>query len=113
TKLGLEFICPYLSDTTMRQIVAQAKARTATFRATAPRDELDVTTLTVSDPRLEASNLFLSIRNDSSRDQTSGFYADHPDIEMAGLGVSRRYARIWTPAILDRQDLVRLSTGVI
>lgn len=114
-KLHLGFFCPYLSHASMRRIAAKAKSRTATFKAlaTGPGAAFDVTSMTLSDPRLETSALFHTVGSDPGRDQTSGFFIDHPDLDQAGLGISRRYARIWTPAILDRDSLVRLSTGVI
>lgn len=114
-KLQLEFLCPYLSLEMMKRIASTGMIRTATFTAhnLSPKSTVDARSVTISDPGLPDKSIFQSFESDDSRAQTAGFYSDHPDVQEAGVGISRRYARIWTPAILDRSGLIHLGMGII
>lgn len=112
SKLGLEWILPRIPETMLKRIAAGGQARTATFHARQSEDA-DVQAITLSDPSLEEKRLFRTTINDASREQTSGFYLDHPGLTRGGLGISTNFSRIWTPVHLDRKGLVALGTSLI
>lgn len=75
--------------------------------------KLDVRTITVYDENLANSRTYSDIISQEGSEQRSGFYENHPDLLRAGIGIARRYGRIWTPAHLNRDELIRLSINVI
>lgn len=115
SRLSIECGLPNLTEDMLNQLAANASPRSATFSR--PEIEqgvgFDVKTVVVSDPSLEKRNTYLEIKSDASRYQTSGFYSNHPNLAFGGLGISRRYGRIWTPVHLSRNNLVALSVGLI
>jgi hypothetical protein len=114
-RLGLRWALPDLTEEMLNRLAANGKPRTATFY-TPERDLaalLDVQSITMSDPQLENCGGFSQICQDPGREQTAGFYSNHPDLAFGGLGIARRYGRIWTPAHLSRRNLVALAIGII
>ncbi len=115
SQLGLSWVLPDLTQDMMNRLAARAEPRTATFstaRGGVPTF-LDVQTVTVSDPDLAGRSGFTQIRRDPNRQQTAGFYTKHPYFDRKGLGIARRYGRVWTPALVGREDLVRLAITLI
>jgi len=116
-RLRLEFrwALPDLTEEMMTRLAADSDPRSATFLGADldPTDRLDVRTITVSDPHLGERNTFRQIAQDPGRQQTSGFYANHPALVFGGLGIARRYGRIWTPAHLSRPKLVNLAVDLV
>lgn len=112
--LGIECSIPDLTDKMLWRITEGSRPRSATFgRARAGTDILDVRTVTLYDDHLNDSSAFQSLSRDGTRQQTSGFYTGHEDLLVGGLGVTRRYARIWTPRHLHRDELTRLAMGML
>lgn len=115
SRLHLSWALPDLTEDMLNRLAADAQPRSATF--TSPSAEfaalLDVQTLTVSDPELGERSGFVRIRRDPNRQQTAGYYTQHPDVVVGGLGIARRYGRVWTPARLGRRRLVMLAIGLI
>jgi len=111
----LEACLPDLSETMLKNLSDGSTIRNATFsKYHEQKDEdLDVKTITVYDPDLQNRKLFKEISKQNSREQRSGYYSNHPDILRAGLGITRRYGRVWTPAHLNREELIRLALGII
>jgi len=114
-ELGLEWALPNLTEDMMDRLAASADPRTVTFASfdLQRTTGLDVKTVTLSDPALAKRSGFQTLRHDPSRHRTAGYFADHPDLVVGGLGISRRYGKTWTPAHLSRSSLVALSTGLI
>jgi len=113
--LDFSWALPDLTEDMLNRLAASAEPRSATFSA--PSGELatflDVRTVTISDPDLGERNGFTQIRQDPNRQQTAGYYTKHPDLALAGLGIARRYGRVWTPARLSRRSLVTLAIALI
>ena len=114
-QLGIRWQLPYLSEEMLHRLAEGANPRTASFsRLEAdPDDDLDVQTMMISDQWLGASQSYRRLTQDGSRHQTSGFYSNHPDLVYGGLGISRQYGRIWTPAKLRKDSLLALSINLI
>jgi len=115
TTLGIRWQLPFLSEGMLHRLAEGASPRTASFSRLEdnPDDELDIQTMTVSDPGLGKSISYKRLILDASRHQTSGFYSSHPDLVLGGLGISRQYGRIWTPARLRKDSLLALSINLI
>ncbi|MFW6116634.1 MAG: hypothetical protein ACOC6F_02810 [bacterium] len=114
-RLGLRWALPDLTEGMLNRLAADGKPRTATFytREGDLAALFDVQSVTMSDPQLGTRGGFSQIRQDPRREQTAGFYSRHPDLALGGLGIARRYGRIWTPVHLSRRNLVALAIGVI
>jgi predicted RNA-binding Zn-ribbon protein involved in translation (DUF1610 family) len=113
-KYQLNVSLPDLSQEMLTKISEGSKIRNATFSLIdkSSTDEYDADSITVFDDFLSDRKIFKNISKNSYREQKSGFYLDHPDILRAGLGITRRYGRVWTPAHLNKDELVRLSLGI-
>ena len=113
--LGLRWALPDLTEDMLNRLAGDAQPRSATFST--PSAELttflDVRTVTMSDPNLGERNGFTQIRQDPNREQTAGFYAGHSGLVLAGLGIARRYGRVWTPSRLSRRSLVALAIDLM
>jgi len=114
-RLEFKWALPDLTEEMLNRLAADSDPRSATFSA--PSFEfggrLDVRTITISDPNLGERYVFREVREDPNRQQSAGFYSNHPDLAFGGLGIARRYGRIWTPAHLSRRSLVGLAIGLI
>jgi hypothetical protein len=104
----------------MQKITLRRKPRSATFSILdefqskkQKKDETPVRTVTLSDPALSDCDDFQEIIHDNSRQQTAGFYSETPRFNFGGMGIARRYARIWTPARTSNRNYLALVTEVI
>ncbi len=115
TLIDVRFGLPYLTEEMFTRLASNAHPRSATFsKIEAPRvGEQDVKTIVLSDPFLGERNRYKEISNDDLRDKISGFFSNHPSLPFGGLGISRRYGRIWTPVHISRENLLNLSIGLI
>jgi len=115
SKLGIRWQFPFLSEEMLQRLAEGANPRTASFSRLEddPADDLDVQTMTISDQELGESRSYHRLTQDGSRHQTFGFYSNHPDLVYGGLGISRQYGRIWTPARLRKDSLLALSINLI
>lgn len=107
---------PDLSQEMLMRIAEGSHVRSATFShisSSSTNDNIDAKTITVFDEDLPSRRIFNDMREEHGREQRSGFYSSHPDILRAGVGITRRFGRIWTPAHLSRDELVRLALGII
>jgi hypothetical protein len=89
--------------------------RNATYSLEMVNNEnsIDARAITLYDQKLAESKIYSTIKKDIGRIQRSGYYENHPNLLRAGIGIACRYGRIWTPAHLDRQELVKLAIGSI
>lgn len=113
-KLGLWLNPPNLSKSILERIVRDATPRSASF--TLVIDDVSpesIQSITFSDPSLEAKNQFLLLSGDENREQTAGYYTNHPGLALGGIGVARRDGKIWTPKRLDRRMIASLAMTLI
>jgi hypothetical protein len=115
SKLGIRWQLPFLSEEMLQRLAEGANPRTASFSRLEddPADDLDIQTMTISDQGLGESRYYRRLTQDGTRHQTFGFYSSHPDLVYGGLGISRQYGRIWTPARLRKDSLLALSVNLI
>jgi len=116
--LDMVWALPNLTENQMNQIISNAHPRTATFSQTeqhtpSTNDGLDIQTVTFADPNLGSKRAFKRYRKSLSRQQTAGYFMSHPDVPRGGLGVARRYGRMWTPVHLSRIQLAALAQSMI
>lgn len=112
---GIKASLPDLTETMLNNLAEGSKVRNATFslELSSKDENIDVKTVTIYDSKLSESKIYTSMREHTGRIQRSGFYADHPNLLRAGVGISCKYGRIWTPAHLNRHELVSLAVGSI
>lgn len=115
TKLDMSWQLPYLSEEMLDRLAEGANPRTASFTRIDddPIGNYDAQSLTISDHSLGELRSYRSLSDDPSRQQTFGFYSSHPDLVYGGMGISRQYGRIWTPARLRKDTLLALSINLI
>ena len=115
TKLDMSWQLPYLSEEMLDRLAEGANPRTASFTRIDddPIGNYDAQSLTISDHSLGERRSYRSLSDDPSRQQTFGFYSSHPDLVYGGMGISRQYGRIWTPARLRKDTLLALSINLI
>ena len=114
-KYNIQASLPDLTETMLDNLSEGSSVRNATFGLElSNKDEnIDVKTITIYDQKLSESKIYLQMREQMGRIQRSGFYSDHPNLLRAGIGISCKYGRIWTPAHLNRNELVTLAVGSI
>jgi len=115
TKLDISWQLPYLSEEMLNRLSEGANPRTASFTRIDddPIGNFDAQSLTISDHSLGELRSYRSLSDDPSRQQTFGFFSSHPDLVYGGMGISRQYGRIWTPARLRKDTLLALSINLI
>jgi hypothetical protein len=121
TFLSFRWALPNLTSEMMSQIALKSVPRSATFSTMQDEKKgnkkgnwkFDVKTVTLSDPKLSESGVFQQIIKDTTRQQTAGFYSDHPIFTFGGLGIARRYARVWTPAHVSKRNYLFLAVDLV
>lgn len=111
--LGLTLYPPNLTETMMSNVVGAAVPRVTSFRRRSGADDNQASVITVSDARLGESQDYLELAADPSREKTYGFFRGYPSLQRGGLGIARRYGRIWTPARLSNSEIRRLGLGIL
>ncbi len=114
-KFRINASLPDLTEDMLFKIAEGGQIKNATFSNTlrGQDDGIDVRTVTIYDEDLSNRQVYQEMRNQENREQRAGFYSSHPDLLRAGIGITRRYGRVWTPAHLDRDELVKLSLGIV
>lgn len=111
-KISLSLYLPNLDTSTLHKLVEGATPRSVTFHT--EDDGLDrIQNVTLSDPMLSMKQPFLDAASDNQREQTAGFYANHPGLADGGFGIARRDGKIWTPKRLDRRATAVLALKLI
>ncbi|MHB8927661.1 MAG: hypothetical protein ACYC9Q_08385 [Bacillota bacterium] len=116
TQFGLVCSLPDLTESMFKKITEGGRPRSATFSSRGDKRPagIDAATVTLHDVDLPSTQSFLSLSGDRVRLQAAGYYTGQSDLLLVGgIGVSRRYAKIWTPRHLGRQDLSRLGVGIL
>ncbi|RPI83685.1 MAG: hypothetical protein EHM41_15340 [Chloroflexi bacterium] len=113
-RLELDLSPPWLSSEVFGKITSGAEPRSATFSHMHYEKEMnDIQHITLTDPKLKEKGLFNTTIESPNREQTSGFYFNHPGLQFAGLGVARREGKVWTPKRLDRKMIAGLALTLI
>jgi hypothetical protein len=115
-KYGIGASLPDLTETMLNNLASGSKIRNATFTLEFSEENesnIDVNSITVYDKKLAESKIYTQMIEQKGRVQRSGFFVDHPYLLRAGLGISCKYGRIWTPAHLDRNELISIAVGSI
>jgi len=113
--LHIAWRVPTLTDEMYRRLAAGGTARTATFAASDASGPvfIDAQTITLYHPALADTNAYRTLADDPALQETAGYYGDHPAVLSRGVGVSRRYAHLWTPARMSQRELVSTALEFI
>lgn len=112
---NLDASLPNLSEKMLEDLSDGSLVRNATFTLELSQEDnsLDANTITIYDKNLAKSKIYTQMKHQNGRVQRSGFFTNHPYLLRAGMGISCKYGRIWTPAHLDRNELITLAFGSI
>lgn len=108
-RLDLTLWLPSLTAEMYSQLTQGGEPRSTTFTGF----PADVPTVTVHAPALADTELFRELEGDPERQQTSGFFRGSDNSIFFSFGVSRRYARMWTPWQYSKTYLVHAMTQII
>ena len=113
--IDFRWALPDLTEEMLKRLAADSNPRSGTFSSSdlGIPAVFDARTITVSDPALGERVVFQQIDDDPGRQQTTGYYSNYPGLPIGGIGIARRYGRIWTPAHLSRAHLVGLAIDLI
>jgi len=115
-RFSLRMSLPNLSERMLKALAEDGMPRAATFSSVSSRNGLPtfgVRSVTLHDPALKDTAAYESLGKSDDAEQNYGFYVGHKGTDGAGLGITRQYGRIWTPAHLDKQSLLRLGMHVL
>ena len=115
TYLNIRLDLPNIPIDIFKKLAEGGIPRSATFAATeiALQPYLDIQSITIYDTELENTNTFQLLLDDGDREQTAGYFSRHPVIPVGGLGIARRYGRIWIPSHLPKEQLLISATELI
>jgi len=114
--LNIHLEIPNISRNMFEQLAKGAKPRSASFSTSefSVSQDFDIQSLSVFDTDLDNRKTFQSLHEDIENwDQTSGFFSRHPLIPMGGLGIARKYGKIWTPNYLPIEELLRSAINLL
>lgn len=107
--LELRWSLPNLTDEMFFRLTQSGRPSSATFSGLS----LHTPAITIYSHELPNSELFRFFQDDPERQQTAGFYMDPEDPSLMSFGVSKRYARVWTPRKLSRQQIAIASKTIV
>lgn len=105
---------PVFDEEMLRKLQANSKISNASFSKSGNgmSDELDVKSITIYDDSLRDSTLFEQLDSSNARQQNSSFLKQN-DYTTKGVGISRRYAKVWTPAKLKKLEIFGIAKKVM
>ncbi len=108
-KLSLRLAVPNMTADIFTRLIEKSETSSATFSGL----PLDIPTVTVYARNVDQSDLYQELEGDPDREQTAGFFRNDNGELFASFGISRRYARIWTPWHYSKSLLVAAGKDII
>ncbi len=108
-KLSLHLAVPNMTTEIFSRLIEKSKTSSATFSGL----PLGLPTVTVYARDVDQSDLYQELEGNPDREQTAGFFQNNDGELFASFGISRRYARIWTPWHYSRSLLVTAGQDII
>ncbi len=98
----------------LMQLQANSKLSNASFSLISSKsnDFLDVRSITIFDDELSERTVFKELNESKCREQYSAFMKKN-DYVTTGIGLSRRNAKVWTPAKLKKIEVFRIAKKII
>jgi len=108
-KLSLRLAVPNMTAEIFTRLIEKSETSSATFSGL----PLGIPTVTVYARNVDQSDLYQTLEGDPNREQTAGFFRNDDGELFASFGISRRYARIWTPWHYSKSLLVTAGQDII
>ncbi|HAX70981.1 MAG TPA: hypothetical protein PK152_08010 [Anaerolineales bacterium] len=108
-KLNLPLSVPNMPEKVFSRLIEKTETSSATFSGF----PAGVPTVTIYAKDVARSAIFQELENDPGREQTAGFFRDMDGDLFASFGISKRYARIWTPWHYSKPWLVNAGKAII
>jgi len=109
TKLDVSFSIPDMTQDIFSRLIDVGTPSSATFRGF----PANVPTISVHAPGVEKTKEYQELLEDEDREQVSGFFRGDDNAYFASFGISRNYARIWTPWKYSKPYLMSAATQII
>jgi hypothetical protein len=108
-KLSLHLAVPNMTAEIFSRLIEKSETSSATFSGL----PFEIPTVTVYARNVDQSDLYQKLEGDPDREQTAGFFRNNNGELFASFGISRRYARIWTPWHYSKSLLVAAGQDII
>ena len=109
TQLDVSLSLPNMTQDIFSRLIDVGTPSSATFRGF----PANVPTISVHAPGVEESEIYQELAEDEDREQVSGFFRGDDNAYFASFGISRNYARIWTPWRYSKPHLISAATQII
>jgi len=109
SQLGVKLSLPDMTQDIFTRLVEEGDPSSATFRGF----PLNVPTISVYAPGIAETEIYQELSEDADREQIAGFFRGKDNAFFASFGISRKYARIWTPWRYSKPFLMSAATEII
>lgn len=109
TQLGVSLSLPDMTQDIFSHLIDVGTPSSATFRGF----PINVPTISVHAPGVEETEIYQELVEDENREQISGFFRGDDNAYFASFGISRNYARIWTPWRYSKPYLMSAATQIL
>lgn len=109
TQLGVSLSLPDMTQNIFSRLIDVGTHSSATFRGF----PANVPTISVHAPGVEKTEIYQELAEDEEREQVSGFFRGDDNAYFASFGISRKYARIWTPWKYSKPYLMSAATQIL
>lgn len=108
-KLSLNLSVPNMTENVFSRLIEKTETSSATFSGF----PTGIPTVTIYARNVGKSDLFQELESNPNREQTAGFFRNTAGELFASFGISRRYARIWTPWHYSKPWLINAGKMII
>jgi hypothetical protein len=108
-RFSLHLSVPNMTTEIFSRLIEKSEPSSATFTGFPP----GIPTVTIYAKNVDQSDLYQELEDNPDREQTAGFFRNDEGVLFASFGISRQYARIWTPWHYSKPWLVNASKMII
>lgn len=107
--LGVQLSIPNMTLDIFSRLVQEGEPSSATFRGF----PANVPTISVHAAGVAETEIYRELTEDGEREQIAGFFRGNDNAIFASFGISRKYARIWTPWKYSKPFIMSAATQII
>lgn len=110
----IQLTAPSLSEEMMKRLQVNSQLSNASFTKSnnISDDFIDVKSITVYDSDLSSTSTFKNLDESKSRELYSSFMKKN-DFVLAGIGLSRRTSKLWTPSKLKKSEVLKIADRIV
>jgi len=109
TQLSVSLSLPDMTQDIFSRLIDVGKPSSATFRGF----PANMPTISVYASGVGETEIYQELAKDEDREQVSGFFRGGDNAYFASFGISRNYARIWTPWKYSKPRLMWAATQIM